>query len=191
MREMQKEMKDIIIPDEIGLICFGFYYIKSDRFVVNDDTIFEFDRDKYADGYHILGQMKVDRELMDEYEWKIETTASYLGRFGIIDDTNNASSKLKDGRWIWQNPDVISVATENGFWSGSYFGTSNLRELGKFIGHKGDIVTIHVNYKENNVTFQSQNANKKAVKKLKEGMDVIRFVAEFRGNTTMKILDNE
>ena len=187
---MQKEFKDKIIPDAVGTICLEFYYIKSDRFAVNDDTIFDYDENEHGILYHILGKMKVDREMMDEYEWKIETTQPYLGRLGIVDDTNNGSSKLKEGDPLWRNSNVISIGTRKGYWSGSYFGDCAFQDLHSFIAEK-DIITINVNYIENIVTFKSKASEKIVTKNLRKEMNVIRFVAEFGGfgyNTTIKIL---
>lgn len=177
------------------MICYEFYFVERDRFTINNDHTFEYKKAKrdHVDGYYILGERRLDREVIDEYKWRIETTESYVGRFGIIDDTDHASLKLtqgSDGGWLWERKDVIIVGTENKRWIGNHFGKWNDKDLTGFVVKDGgDIVDIHLNYTKNIVSFESLTSNKKVEKELKEGVNIVRFVAEFIYNdATMWIL---
>ena len=178
---MQKEFGDKIIPEAIGTICFEFYYIKTDRFEINKDTIYRYDGSKFDydnDHIRIRGEEQVRRELIDEYKWKIQTSQSFVGRFGIIDDTKNVSDKMQDGKWFSQNKDIICIGSKMDDWCGGIYGVINGGDL-KGFGEQGDTITIHVDFVKNMVTFTSEMTEKVTTKNLRSGHDVVRFVAEF------------
>ena len=79
MHEIQNELDDQIIPDEIVLICFDFYFIDCDRFKINNDVTFVYNKEQssHIDGYHIFGERRIDREIMDEYTWICWKVANY------------------------------------------------------------------------------------------------------------------
>ena len=189
IHEMQQLLKHKVIPAEIANICFEFYFIKRDRFTVNDDVIFEFDREKYPIGFRMVGTERIDRNVMNVFEWKIQTSKSFVGRIGIIDDTKNASKYLKSGdqKWLWEHEDAITVGTSICGWTGGIFGSSHDPDLARFIAY-GDIVTIYLNFETNTVKFESEDSGKTATKNLRDGMDIVRFVVEFDKNAIIKIL---
>ena len=185
---MQKEFGDKIIPEEIGNVCFDFYFMERDRFHVNDDIIFEYDSKVYKNDYNIMGQHRVVRGKENEYEWKLEISGTYSGRLGIIDDTNLASHNIDHGQDIGRNIDVVCVGGHGGRYIGYVYGKPDT-ELKRFLHPDGDIITVAVSYINDTVTFKSQKNSKEIVRELREGINAVRFIALFGfRQSTMKVL---
>eukprot|EP01084_Bolivina_argentea_P267509 454096_1 len=162
-----------LIDFTILLYCNNY-----DVFHVNNDKIFNYIHKEHHNAYHLFGIKRIERQFVNEYEWVIETSKSYTGRLAIIDDTNNASAKIKNKKSVYCHKDVVSIgSSSSAFNIGTTIFGSIDDTLHSFIG-KGDVITICVNYIKNEISFKSNARNKKIIKQLRNGVDAIKFFAE-------------
>lgn len=187
---MQKQFKDQIIPDEISNICYGFYFVNKDKFDgINTDS-FNYNYLKHYNDYVMFGKNIINRDLHNRYEWKIECN-KYCGRMGIIDETNNASQtilKLNRVTDIGRHPNIIACGSNGGRYMGYTFGKRD-SSLDNFISGDKDTVTITVDFRANEVIFQSEYGNKEEVKLLSTDINKVRFIASFGyHNSSVKIV---
>ena len=160
--------------------------MEKDCFDVNNDIVFNYNHQQHGNAYHVFGKQKIKRDSMLEYKWIIQTSDSFEGRLGIIDDTNNASNQQKNGSSIHGHKAVAVVGTHYGGYHGTLFG-SDIIEMRQFI-MKSDLITIHLSYANNTITFKSKNRNKAIIKTLRDGVECIRFIADiYSKKSTIKL----
>ena len=164
-------MGDKIIPDDIVFICLKFYFMKKDCFAINNAKSFNYIPDEHGYCYHIFGTELIERGVYNKYKWIIETSNSFGGRFGIID--NKYIDKIKDGSYIWMTHSNNCSAYIGSYnWSGAIFGNDDYR-----VG-KGDKVTIQLDYTNNTLTFTLQSTNETASATIREQIQAVKFFAE-------------
>eukprot|EP01084_Bolivina_argentea_P237098 398571_1 len=104
------------------LLCYN----NVDCFSINNDTIFHYKQNEHGNYLHILGTQTIERKYTVEHEWKIKPNNSFIGVFGIVDDTNNGSQTLKRKSTIYMNPNVVIVGSRyGGGYCGSLFGKTD------------------------------------------------------------------
>ena len=132
----------------------------------------------------IMFLQKLIQRVTNIYEWRIKTSRYYIGRFGIVDDTNRGRTfKMENGYMKTKMQFVLALNIK----VGTEYGTDVL-DLKKFV-HHNDIISIKVNYNNNTITFTSSTSSKTTVKQLKTSTNSVRFVAEFYDNdSTMNML---
>eukprot|EP01083_Nonionella_stella_P277610 943704_1 len=117
---------------------------------------------------------------MNQYEWIIETTESFTGRLGIIDETNDASEQLTNGTSIYCNANIAIVGTYNDKVNNRYHGTlfgKDHSDLKGFV-QPGDTTTIRLDYANNTVTFISKIKNAQICKPISHTIESVRFIAD-------------
>ena len=166
-----------------------FYFNEGDTFEINNESTFNFINNEHKYAYHIFGAKRVRRKYVKEYEWKIKIEDSdtekyhcrYGGTIGIIDDTKNGSSKIRQGHNLEHYKDAIVVGSNSGNWPGTIYGdTQWSTDVTRFI-QANDTITIKVNFVDNSVCFTSKKQDKSATRKLKKETKIIRVVVEFGG----------
>eukprot|EP01084_Bolivina_argentea_P116123 206386_1 len=175
----------------IHLVMSYFDDSDEDCFDINHDTVFNYKYDENGNKYHVFGTKEIKRECMDKYKWTIETNQLYKGVFGIVDITGNVSSKInnkfKQGSYIYNHKDVLTVGTKLGNCGGYRFGKRDNKSR-SFI-QNGDIVSIVLDFMKNTICFESNKADRKVVMKLRDGVEIVRFIAEFYDNdATIKLV---
>ena len=163
---------------ELIIFMILLYYDADELFEINDKKIFNYIKKLYGDEYHIYGKQRIDRNKVSMYKWIIETSESFEGRYGIIDDTEDYKSKIKQNETdICYNKHTANVGSKKCGHDGGCFSKRN-RKLCSFI-ERGDIVTIIVDFNENTISFNSKLTEETVTEKLKDGIIAIRFIAEF------------
>eukprot|EP01083_Nonionella_stella_P300918 1029829_1 len=153
--------------------------IDIDSFRNNKSLVFNYNKETHGHSYHVFGSNKIKRAHMNQYEWIIETTESFAGRLGIIDETNDASEQLTNGTSIHINANIAIVGTRNdkgNTYAGTLFGT-NPSELSGFV-QAGDTTTIRLDYANNTVTFISKIKNAQICKPISHTIESVRFIAD-------------
>eukprot|EP01084_Bolivina_argentea_P016231 30381_1 len=169
-------------------LCLLYFVHQKDYFTINNERTFNYIYDKHKDWYHIFGEYAVQRGMIDTYTWKIETSGTYSGRLGIVDDTNinDGSCTITNGKGMYTNKHVICAGNHCGGtrWYGNVYGKTNTKELYDFFEQQ-DTVTITVNFKDNTVTFNSKENQKRVVKQLKDTTNCVKFVGEFTSHNLL------
>ena len=151
------------------------FFDEPECFEINNDTSFTFKHKQHKNYYHIIGKKTIKRGNTHKYSWKIETSESYKGRYGLIDVTPNIIHQPISNKCnMYRHKDVITVGSEEGGHYGSVFGEPIFKS---FIA-KSDIVTITLDYTTNTVIFESHKNNKTETIKLKENVNETKFIAE-------------
>eukprot|EP01084_Bolivina_argentea_P021819 40559_1 len=164
------------IPELVHFMII-FYYYDPECFAINDSKIFNYENKEFESGYVTFGKLKVERKLMKEFKWIIEIDEHYQGVFGIFDDTNNESNNFTKKSPLQYNVNCMCVGADNGGWGGYKFNVRD-EELSAFAMTE-DIITIHLNYATDTVSFHSKYKNQTIHRKLKDGVESIKFVAQF------------
>ena len=174
------------IPELITFLIL-LYLDEPEYFEVNNKQIYK--HDGGYGFYHVFGKTRVDRKYYNKYQWIIETDGTFEGRVEIINDTNNAVSKSKQGIGLCRNNETVNVGSKQYHDSGSEW-TEPCKQLNSFILPK-DTVIITLDYMEDTVHLKSELSGKEYTTKLKEGIQVIRFFAEFLSRpSTLKLKSN-
>ena len=160
---------------DIIIACILLFYGESliDLFEINGKSSFiymVYDHDSF---FHVFGTMTIDRKRFNKYKWKIVTDKLFMGRLGIIDDTQIYT--VKNGQEIWNTSRFDSAFAGSDGFGGKIFGSGN---LSSFIQLE-DVITIVLDYSQNKVTFKSQKGNMTESRALKSGIKSVRFIAEF------------
>ena len=163
------------IPELINFIVLLFYN-DIERFTINNSNIFNFDFTERGNYFHLYGTRRIERKYTDFHTWVIETNAAFKGRFGIMNDTQEAIDEIVDNKCYWKNKDIGNVGSVAGGHSGNWFGVTGAK-LGGFI-KEGDVITITVDFKDNKVSFRSKQSGQVRLKDLKPEIQAIKFCAE-------------
>eukprot|EP01084_Bolivina_argentea_P256913 432715_1 len=154
-----------------------FYYNDYDCFDVNDSKIFNFDYAKQGNYYHIFSKTKIKRQHRNEYQWIIKTNKYFKGRFGVMNDTKNILDSITNGKCYWKNVAITNIGSVSGGHSGTLWGKP-CKDLSNFIAENGDIITIHLDYVNDTISFKSKTRNKEISKPLINNTECLRFAAE-------------
>eukprot|EP01083_Nonionella_stella_P119406 356897_1 len=148
----------------------------ADCFTVTDTAHFKYLYSEHGPCYHLFGY-RLTRDDIKEHCWKIETSAPFRGRCGIIDDSeNNITSELEHGMNLWDHANNISVGA--GF-DGTNFRSNGWGELSSFVRLQ-DILTIVLSFENNCISFESMKSKQKKTKPIKEKITAVRLIVEFR-----------
>ena len=151
------------------------FYDEPDLFGINGKSSFKYTK---CDGIlHIFGNKVIERKNVRKYKWKIKTNEAFSGTFGVID--SECVDKVKNERhhylWVRHKKDVALVGSENMFWVGSIFATTC---TSAFVA-KDDITTIELDYDNDIISFSSEKTKITKTGTLKQGLNGVKFVAEF------------
>lgn len=186
-----------IIPELVAVLVL-LYFNQGDYISGNGmKSIFHYNFFKYGNYHRVFGTKSINRKYNTGYEWLIEIgdeSSEFNGRIGIINDIfGYENSKLyHDGEThtYWRKHEVINVGSISGSHLGHFYGDCRDRELRSFIPSNG-ILKIIVNFDKNIVIFES-NKGKKVTRKLKNGIQAVRFCAEFTFTTsTIKFITSQ
>eukprot|EP01084_Bolivina_argentea_P024424 45511_1 len=142
--------------------------MNNDNFSVNGQKIFAYKQSTHQNKYIVTGATRIERKYVKQYVWVIETSESLQARFGIINDTNNETSKLETNQCIYGNSQCITAGTKECTFAAN---TSSFVQ-------KNDMVTITLDYENNKVSFSSTKSGKNSEHKLKSDVNTVRFIAE-------------
>ena len=183
VRRCQALLAAKLIPELVHFTIL-IYYRVPEVFSVNNSDTFAYDKSVHEYGYHIYGTKQVARSLFDEYRWTVQFKGDRMGgTMGIIDDealqrgSNVPNGKLLRYSSLCKN--VAVVGTISGCWEGMLFG--QVIGGGDAFIHPNDVITVHLDYKTNMISFTSQQSEQTISRQLKDGIKRVKFVAEFGG----------
>ena len=169
-----------IIPSLVEYTILLFYN-DFELFQFNQSKTFRYFHRSHGDYFKLFGTNLIERKYTNEYEWKIETNESFSGRFGVVNDTNNISTSpsIINGDCYWRHPDVINIGSERGGHQGTEWGSGGGTDLDAFIAeYTKDIITINIDFVKDNISFTSNSHQRTITKKIKKGVESVRFVCE-------------
>lgn len=165
-------------------LCLLYFHQFKDRWVINDNKTFDYSHQVYGSWYHIFGELNIERGIINEYVWKIQTEGNFSGRIGIIDDTNKANKEgvvsIENGDSMIHHPNVICAGNHcpGASWFGTVYGKTDETNLYNFFATQ-DIVTITVNFDDNTLRFNSKEDGTEHTEKLKDTTNCIKLITEF------------
>ena len=163
------------IPELITFLIL-LYLDEPECFEINNEQIYQHNGGS-GYFYHIFGKTKVDRKHYNKYQWFIETDETFEGRLGIINDTNNAVSKSKNGESLYRHHETVTAGSKQYSDSGSEW-KGSCNPLSVFV-FPGDTIIITLDYSKNSVCFKSHLGQKDHTVNLKEGVEIVRCFVEF------------
>ena len=166
-----------VIPSLVQCTILLFYN-DFELFQCNQSKIFRYVYSLHGNYFKVFGMNLIERKYTKEYEWKIGTT-KFEGRFGLINDTNNASKSevIKNGSCYWLHSDVINVGTVKGVRDGTEWGSGGGSNLDAFI-ENSDVITIKIDFVEDNISFTSDVNQRTITRNIKQSVECVRFVCE-------------
>ena len=159
------------------------YFDEPECFEINNDQIFEYNGTEYEDFFRIYGKKKLERKYINTFKWKIETNETFEGRMGIMTGHQKVASYS-----IHCTNNVIECGSQEYGDSGSKWGAHD-SDLSSFIP-PNDILIISLDFTSNIISFESTKRELKIKRTLKDGVEIVRLVIEFRcaHNSIVKIL---
>ena len=180
------------IPKLINFLVLLFYN-DIECFAVdgNNSQIFNYIFSKHKNYYHIFGVNRICRKSVLEYKWIIETSKTFQGRFGIINDIPVAYKQIPTQECYWKNQHIINVGSNKLRHCGHNFGNIHDKDLHDFFQEE-EIVVITINFTKNTITFKAKTQGKEVLRYLKPGIDAVKFCAEIKAtNSFIRFLRQE
>ena len=164
------------VTPELVYFLVLLFFDEPEYFTINKSRIFNYDYLEYGKYYHIYGNKRIERKHTQIYQWKVKVSDAFVGRIGILNDIPWTYDNINDQQCYWKNREIICVGADDS--SGHIFGNIYDPSLDSFM-EIGDTVIITVDFMKNTVTFKStKRQSREAVRKLKDGIDAIKFCAE-------------